>query len=131
MSIKKNLQRTAAAVAVNIVNGGDLADRLGEAAIKAIMKGMDSDEWKQYMALFCDNKNELAQLTVERPTDESYMRHMRAYIVSNAVCIGATGTRTGNGVTEDVEPPAAAAVPAELEEPEALRLLLGFSIPQV
>ena len=123
MSIIKNLQKTAAAVALSTLNGGDLADRIGEAAIKAITKGMGSDEWKQYMALFCDTKEELAQLTLVRPTDKGYMPHMRAYIVSNAVCVGFTGTRTGNGVTEDVEPPEGAVVEDEetFPDPNAIR----------
>ncbi|HLL77839.1 MAG TPA: hypothetical protein VK421_21460 [Pyrinomonadaceae bacterium] len=122
MSIIKNLQKTAAAVALSTLNGGDLADRLGERAIKAITNGMGSDEWKEYMALFCDTKEELAQLTLVRPaTDKGYMPHMRAYIVSNAVCVAATGTRTANGVTEDIEPPAAAAVPENFDDPNVIR----------
>lgn len=121
MSIIKNLQKTAAAVALSTLNAGDLADRIGEAAIKAITNGMGSDEWKEYMALFCDTKEELAQLTLVRSTDKGYMPHMRAYIVSNAVCVAATGTRTGNGVTEDIEPSAAAVVPANFDDPNAIR----------
>lgn len=124
MSIKKNLQKTAVAVAISALNGGDLADKLGERAIKAITNGMGSKEWKEYMAIFCDTKEELAQLTLVRPaTDKSYMPHMRAYIVSNAVCVGATGTRTGNGVDKDVEPPAAAVVPEDFDDPNAIRPL--------
>lgn len=131
MTIKRNLERTAVAVIVNLFNGGDLADRIGTAAVAAITKGMGTDEWNQYMALFCDTKEELAQLTLVRPGDNDYMPQMRAYIVANAVCAGDTGTETANGIIENVEPPAGVAAPEETANPIALREQLGFSIPQL
>ena len=131
MSIRKNLERTAAAVAVNSFNGGDLADRISEAAVEAIMKGIGTHEWNKYMALFCDTKEELAQLTVVRETDDYYMPKMRAYIVANAVCAADTGTETAAGVNASVEPPAGVGAPAGTDDPEALRQELGFSIPEV
>ena len=131
MSIRKNLERTAAAVAVDSFNGGDLADRISAAAVEAIMKGIGTHEWEKYMALFCDTKEELAQLTVVRETDNDYMPKMRAYIVANAVCAADTGTQTANGVNASVEPPAGFAAPVGTDEPEALRQELGFSIPEV
>ncbi len=129
MTIKRNLERTHVAVTVDTYNGGDLADRIGQAAIAAITKGMGSPEWRRYMALFCDDANELAQLTVVRDTDLDYMPHMRAYIVSNAVCVADTGTQTANGVNQAVEPAPAALVPEGTPNPANLREELGFEIP--
>jgi hypothetical protein len=131
MSIMSNLKRTEKAVAKDIANGGDLARRIGDAAVAAITKGMKSKEWKQYMALFCDTKQELAQLTVERGSDHDYMPKMRAYIVANAVCAADTGTEVAALVNENIEPPAAAVVPAGTSDPKALRQELGFEIPQL
>jgi len=131
MSIRKNLERTAAAVAVDSFNGGDLADRISAAAVEAIMKGIGTHEWEKYMALFCDTKEELAQLTVVRETDNDYMPKMRAYIVANSVCAADTATETAAGVNEAVEPPAGVAAPSGTGDPETLRQGLGFSIPEV
>lgn len=131
MSIKANLERTQLAVKKDIANGGDLARRIGDAAVAAITKGMNSDEWKRYMALFCDTKAELAQLTAVRGSDLSYMPKMRAYIVSNAVCAADTGTHVGDKVDQNVEPPAGATVPVGTKDPAALRAELGFEIPQL
>jgi hypothetical protein len=121
MSIENNLKKTAAAIALDILNGGDLASRVGTAAMSAMMNGMHSEEWREYMALFCDTKDELAQLSVVRDTDGSYMPQMRAYIVANAICTGSTGTRTGNRVDEIVEPPPGAVVPQDIEDPTQIR----------
>ena len=132
MSIRRNLERTEAAVAVDSFNGGDLADRISKAAVEAIMKGIGTHEWDKYMALFCDTKEELAQLTVvRRETDHDYMPKMRAYIVANAVCAADTGTETAAGVNESVEPSVGVAAPFGTDDPEALRQELGFSIPEV
>ena len=95
------------------------------------MKGIGTHEWDKYMALFCDTKEELAQLTVVRATDDRYMPKMRAYIVANAVCAADTGTQTAAGVNQFVEPPVGVAAPVGTDDPEALRQELGFSIPEV
>jgi hypothetical protein len=129
MSIIDNLKRTEVAVYVDNFKGGDLGRRIGNAAVKAIMKGFGSTEWKKYMALFCDTPEELERLTVEKETDPNYMPQMRAYIVSNAVCAGDTGTRTANKVDgTDIEPAAGAAAAADVGNPAAVR---DFDIPQV
>jgi hypothetical protein len=131
MSIIRNLQRTAVVVAVDTFLGGSLASQIGDAAVKAITEGMESDEWKQYMALFCDTKEELAQLTVVSENEGDYMPQMRAYIVANAVCAGDTGTETANGINNPIDPPSNAVAPEGTEDPAALRQELGFEIPQL
>lgn len=123
MSIKDNLLKTQKAVANDIGNGNalELADKLREAAIAAITNGMKSKEWKQYMALFCDNPNELAQLTTVRNTDRNYMPQMRTYIAATAVCLPDTNTDIAGAVSEDVEPPAGSVAPNGAEAPSAVR----------
>jgi len=105
MSILKNLAKAHAAVVLDNLQGNPptLGKKLGNAAIKAIMKGMDSDEWKSYMALFADNKAQLDRLTVEEAGEDDYLPQFRAYIVSNSVCDAATDTRTGHRVNKDID----------------------------
>ena len=134
MSILNNLKRTEAAVVLDTFKNAtepSLGTRIGTAAVAAIMKGIDSDEWKRYMALFCDTREELQRLTVVDPDEEDYMPQMRAYMVSNAVCFSETRTATSNGVDSNVEPIAGVPVAADVAEPADLRAQLTFSIPQV
>jgi hypothetical protein len=76
------------------MKGLPFGEDMKNAAIEAIMNGLGSEEWKAYMSLFADNAEQLTRLTTEQATDEDYLPQMRAYIVSNAVCGGFTGTRT-------------------------------------
>jgi hypothetical protein len=105
--IVKNLDRVHAAVVIDKVSPapggkpGDLGEAIGELAVKAIMKGLRSPEWKQYMSLFADNEEQLTLLTVERETDSEYAPRDRAYIVANAVCAADTNTFTANKVSEE------------------------------
>lgn len=131
MSIKSNLERTQKVVKHDIEQGGDLAERIGRAAVAAITKGLKSDEWKRYMALFCDTKEELAQLTVVRDNEDDYMPKMRAYIVANAVCAADTGTEVAAGVNEDIEPQAGFVAPEGTQDPAVLRQELQLEIPQL
>lgn len=135
MSILDNLKRTEVAVAVDSfkkASNPSLGRRIAEAGVAAIMNGMDSDEWKKYMALFCDTREELQHLTVVDPVhDPDYMPQMRAYMVANAICASDTGTQTANRVTEDVEPVPGVALAADTADPAELRAQLTFSIPQV
>jgi hypothetical protein len=75
-----------------------LGNLLKNHAIKAMMKGIGSDEWKQYMSMFADNQEQLDRLTIAEENEGQWLRESRAYIVSNSVCATATNTRTRNGV---------------------------------
>ncbi len=101
--LMKNLERTSAAVTVDTYKGGDLAIRVGALAVKAIAGGMQSDDWKHYMALFADNDEQFDLLTTATATDPAWMAQSRAYIVSNAVCDASTNTKTGNGVNPGID----------------------------
>ena len=135
MSILENLKRTQVAVTIdNFKKATDpsLGTRIGRAAVAAIMNGIGSDEWKRYMALFCDTREQLQRLTVEdTDNEEDYMPQMRAYMVANAVCFSETFTQTANGVGRSVEPIPGVPLLAETPEPADLRAQLTFSIPQV
>lgn len=136
MPILDNLKRTHIAVALDNFRNPDaepsLGKRIGEAAVAAIMKGIESDEWKLYMSLFCDTREELQRLTVPDPAnEEDYMPQMRAYMVANAVCFSETFTQTANGVDRNVEPIPGIPVTANVADPAALRGQLTFSIPAV
>ena len=99
----KNLQKANAAVTLDTYKGGDLAIRMGALAVKAISGGMQSDDWKNYMALFADNDEQFDLLTTVTANDPAWMAQSRAYIVSNAVCDANTNTKTGNGVNKDID----------------------------
>jgi hypothetical protein len=98
MSIFKNLQKAHAAVAKDTFNSGDLGIRIGQLAVQAVIKGMDSQQWKDYMSLFADNEAQLNRLTVATLDEPSYLPQTRAYIVSNSICDAATGVKTHNNV---------------------------------
>lgn len=130
MSIYDNLRRTEVAVSMSKFKKTRLGTQLGNAATAAITNGPKSDEWKQYMALFCDTPEELERLTMPKPGEDNYLPRMRAYIVANAVCASDTGTVTANGVDERIDEQLSAAAPEEVGDPAALRAELGFEIPK-
>ena len=113
MKIIDNLQAAQDAIAADIAASeadgtkSALAESVRKAAVEAITGGVSSVKWLRYMALFCDDANQLAQLTVARKGDEDYMPQIRAYTAANAVCLPDTNTRLTNGVADkNIEPPA-------------------------
>jgi hypothetical protein len=123
MSIRVNLAKARESIRKDVTGLGVAGD-IREAAIEAITHGINSDQGRKYMALFCDNKNELARMTVVSSDDANYMPQMRAYTPADAVCI--PGTNNGFaarilGINVALEPVADADVPAETPEPSAIR----------
>lgn len=80
----------------NGIPPGRIGRDLSDAAVAAITGGIKSDDWKKYMSLFADNKEQLERLTIQKPVGEepAYLKLFRAYIVSNAVCDITTTTNT-------------------------------------
>lgn len=103
MKIFENLQRVAAAVAVDELAGGTFGERVKNAGIAAVMGGISSQQWRDYMALFADNADQLRLLTTPDETDPSYMAQSRAYIVTNSICGTITGTRTHLNVERAID----------------------------
>lgn len=104
MKIFQNLQRVAAAVAVDELAGGTFGERVKNAGIRAVMGGIGSEEWRAYMSLFADNADQLRLLTTEdSATDPSYLAQSRAYIVTNSICGTITGTRTHLNVERSID----------------------------
>jgi len=104
MSIFKNLKKVHAAVTADLVNDAPtLSALINAAAVKAIMGGKDSDEFKSYMAIFADNPEQLERLTVPKDGEPAYIAQMRAYIVANAICDAGTNAHTGNKVTSQID----------------------------
>jgi hypothetical protein len=77
-----------------------LAQALSALAVKAIMGGLGSPDWREYMSIFADNEAQLSVLCEVQPDEpeDSYLPQSRAYIVSNAVCSAGTNTATTNNV---------------------------------
>jgi hypothetical protein len=104
MTIFQNLQKVAAAVALDELAGGTFGERVKNAGIDAVMGGINSEEWKAYMSLFADNAEQLKLLTTADPaTDPSYLPQSRAYIVTNSICGTITGTRTHLNVERSID----------------------------
>jgi hypothetical protein len=106
MKILEKLQKLNAIVTKDRDHGtppGLLGKQLSLAAVAAITNGIKSEDWKKYMSLFADNKEQLERLTVPKPTDPDYLPLFRAYIVSNAVCDITTTTNTANKINADID----------------------------
>lgn len=109
--IEDNLKKVhAAVIAQRLIDGQSAFGRaLNEAAVKAIIGGINSPAWKSYMAIFADNQEQLDRLTIEKPEEEGpghpreYLPQLRAYMVSNAVCDVSTNGHTNNRVGPKID----------------------------
>lgn len=100
MTIEKRIKLVQAAVAVDKAKGDplDLGEKVGKAAERAMLAGINSNEWKDYMSLFADSADELKRLTTnELDGENDYLPRMRVYIVANAVCAPGTDAATMKG----------------------------------
>ncbi|HEY0723258.1 MAG TPA: hypothetical protein VGD41_04610 [Pyrinomonadaceae bacterium] len=115
MSILNNLRKAHAAIVLdqtkralqpNNPDLGKLGGHINELAVDALTHGLGSDAWTDYMTLFASNPAELAQLADPAKTEgvagAAWLRQMRAYIVSNAICDIGTNGKTFDKVTADV-----------------------------
>ncbi|HEX5708088.1 MAG TPA: hypothetical protein VFX96_12375 [Pyrinomonadaceae bacterium] len=124
MKIFENLQRVAAAVALDDLSGGTFGERVKNAGIDAVMGGINSEAWKKYMSLFADNAEQLKLLTTPDPeNDPSYLPQSRAYIVTNSICGTITGTRTHLNVDRDID--------ENLSTDDDGTVVRPFSIPEI
>ena len=121
MSIIENIKKVTEAVVADTAKGGHLGHRMRNAAVKAVMGGIHSAEWKSYMSLFADNAAQLRRLTVPDEQEPGWLVESRAYIVSNAVCGANTTTRTAQDVREDIDDGLEAVADSTIKKP--------FSIP--
>lgn len=121
MSILTNLKKVNAAIVVDKAKKaiepnnnavGGLSARVNSHAVDALINGIKSKEWAAYMSLFANNAAELAQLADPGKTEggqNPWLKQMRAYIVSNAICdIGTNGNTAANvdaqiNIAEDQE----------------------------
>jgi len=104
-SILNNLKKVHAAVVAQRITSDEspIGAALNRAAVAAVTGGIQSDAWKSYMAVFAANRDQLERLTVEKPGEEPYLKQMRAYIVSNAICDVGTNAFTNNKVTKVID----------------------------
>lgn len=101
-TILKRLQITDAAMQ-NAAIRDQLGFELKQAAIKAMMKGIESPEWISYMSLFAENAEQLNRLTVLQPDEDSWLTESRAYMIANAICGADSTTRTSLRVDDDID----------------------------
>jgi hypothetical protein len=110
MSIIANLKLAHAAIVNDFakklikpddMDAGKLGPRLNLMAVDALTQGIGTQAWSDYMSLFANNEDELAQLIdPERAKDPTmpWLKQSRAYIVSNAICDIGTNGETGRNV---------------------------------
>jgi len=117
MSIFNNLKKAHAAIVVDQTkkaldpqnaNVGTLGAQINTMAVEALTNGLGTDAWKDYMTLFASNAAELAQLADPTKTEgvpgaqAAWLRQMRAYIVSNAICDIGTNGKTFDKINGDI-----------------------------
>lgn len=108
-SIYTNLKKIHTAVVKARIGNDDpgvpspLSTALNNAAVEALTGGIDSPAWVKYMAIFADNPEQLERLTKPKENEPSYLRQMRAYIVSNAICFPDTNAFLDNRVTKLID----------------------------
>lgn len=82
--------------------GGAEAKRLGDLAIKAIVGGRKSDDWRKYMREFADTPEQLERLC---GNDDYYLTEYGpeclAYIIANSTCTTETHVPTTGAVPAD------------------------------
>lgn len=92
-SILDRLDQTGAAMKNASVNV-QLGFKLKQAAIEAMMAGIGSKKWEEYMSLFADNAEQLKRLTVRGENDDVWLLESRAYMVANSICGADSTTQT-------------------------------------
>jgi hypothetical protein len=117
MKITDNLRKVNVAVVLDTFHGGNLGIRIGQLAIKALTRGINTTAWENYMRLFADNQEQLDRLTKESPDDTDWLIQSRAYIVSNAICDAQTKTDTLQNVRLEIDDNLAVAASPGFEKP--------------
>lgn len=108
MTIRANIQKVIDDLEADRIahppNGGDFSKNFKEAAISAVLGGVD--DYAAYMRRFAQTPGQIARLI---PTDGSHTnpdnREARAYLVSNGVCAPATATGLLNNVLDRLDTP--------------------------
>ncbi|MGB7923986.1 MAG: hypothetical protein WCF57_12135 [Pyrinomonadaceae bacterium] len=102
MTILGNAKRVQRAVLHDAALGGRLAEDLKEVAVKAVTGGIDSEDWKRYMAIFADNEAQLQRLIGRDATvsDKIWFDESVAYLASNGVCTSPSTAR----FIDDIDP---------------------------
>lgn len=105
MSILQNLKKVHAAVVAQKMNNDEspFGVALNSAAVQAVLGGLGSEAWKNYMAVFADNAAQLERLTVKKAGEQPYVSQMRAYIASNGICDIGTNAHLNNGVDARID----------------------------
>lgn len=93
MSIFNNLKKVRAAVAIASIDNdvSAISIAINKAAMAAMFEGMPNGDinktkWGDYMAIFCENQDQLTRLTVADPNEADYLQQMRAYLVADGIC---------------------------------------------
>ena len=110
MNIMKKIEERRTFIQDNKTGKGkDLAERISDAGVQAILAGMKNSEgevtkeWKELMEFFANNDKELERLCgQEQKFNESpYGLKCLAYIAGNSTCTVRTATMTGTGKNFD------------------------------
>jgi hypothetical protein len=86
MKILDNVQK----ISEEVGDDEQIGVRIKNLAVKAMFKGIGSEEWAKYMSIFADNADQLKFLNTDDPTLDEWDKDSIAYLVSNAICGGAS-----------------------------------------
>lgn len=74
--------------------GGTKALPMQQKAIKAILGGIGSEAWRDFMTILASNEDQLKRLTgKDDKANELYVRESSAYAAANSTCGGQTPDR--------------------------------------
>jgi hypothetical protein len=92
MSIKQKLNEVLTEAENDTSN--TIANLIGYRAIEAIVEGVGSQAWEDYMRIFASTEEELKRLTFEDPmSQDPDIKENIVYLVSYATCTAATLTK--------------------------------------
>jgi hypothetical protein len=105
MKIVDRVHYVRDAVAADYAANGTLGEELQTASFKAILGGIESEDWANYMSLFADSEEQLSRLrgTDALSTNEPWVKVQCAYLAGGGVCGGMTPSRLLEFVTSAID----------------------------
>jgi hypothetical protein len=105
MKIVERVHRVRDAVATDYAANGTLGEDLQAASFKAILGGIGSEDWANYMSLFADSEEQLARLrgADALSASEPWVKVQCAYLAGGGVCGGMTPSRLLEFVTSAID----------------------------
>lgn len=99
MKIIEKVQKKITEVEAN----SEMEVQINDKAVAAILKGVGSQEWEEYMRIFTEDALELNRLKLVETRLSFYAERSVAYLVAYGVCTSTTITRTKTVLHADLD----------------------------